>query len=142
MAEKHYAKHRILTQSKEFKALMDSQRRNRLYQVGNLLRTEVVRGMRGKRSGRRYFVPGTRRAYTASAAGERPAWRTGELARSYRTAPSRPSQITNDILVGSELDYALYLEKGTPNRPPRPHLYPAFQAIKDRVKQILSGGMA
>lgn len=87
----------------------------------------VVKTLRGSRSGKTYLVPGTEREYTASAPGEAPAVRTGDLRTSYRFVVKKGVG-----LVGSPLHYALDLEKGTYKVKPRPHLLASF--IKNRAK--------
>jgi hypothetical protein len=90
----------------------------------------VVKILRGPRTGKVYEIPGTNREYTASAPGEAPATRLGDLRTSYRFILKK-----NEALIGSPLHYALDLEKGTYRIKPRPHLTKAF--VKNR-KAILS----
>ena len=39
--------------------------------------------------------------------------------------------------VYSDMDYALFVELGTRNRPPQPYMYPAYQENKEFFKQRL-----
>ena len=100
-------------------------------------RTLTQEVLQGNRSGETYYVPGTRTVYVASKAGEAPASATGDLRRSYR-----PEVDINNLkaYVGSELDYASYLEQGTKRMDARPHLVPAMQRSFARVVAIISGG--
>lgn len=86
----------------------------------------------GARSGRVYRVPGTKRKYTASSPGQAPARVFGDLARSYKY------QVINGIgEVGSGMDKALWLEKGTTKMLPRPHLQPAYNKNSKAIKAEL-----
>lgn len=114
----------------------------RLFRAGARVQKAVFEKLQNAgqvRTGRTYFVPGTKTKYTASAPGEPPAWRTGTLARSYRLEPNLPSQIGTEILVGSELDYSVYLEKGTIFMEAREHLFPAYKSVEAEVRSILEG---
>lgn len=119
----------------------------------------IIKTLQGQRSGYTYPVPGTGRVvnaektlpngrtfyfrklegaryYTASAPGEAPASRTGDLRTSYRFQVK-----DNYAEVGSPLDYALWLEKGTSEMAPRPHIWPAFEAVKTRIESILGANV-
>lgn len=92
----------------------------------------VVRQLSGARRGRSYTLPVVKAKYQASAPGEAPATRTGDLRKSYgfRIQPYLAE-------IGSPLDYALFLEKGTRNMAPRPHLAPAYRNSMTRIHQAL-----
>lgn len=92
----------------------------------------IVRQLTGSRSGRIYRIPGTSRRYTASAPGEAPATRTGDLRTSYRFKVYQKSAV-----VGSPLMYALHLEKGTSKMAPRPHIAPALVANRPAIMAAL-----
>ena len=78
--------------------------------------------------------------YRASAAGEAPARRLGDLVRSIRVMPRfEPRRI--QARVGSTLDYALYLEYGTENMSPRPSLGPAKDRAMPKVLSIFAEGL-
>jgi len=90
----------------------------------------------GTRSGRFYNVPGTKKKYQASAPGEAPARRFGDLARDYK-----PYVKGFVGYIGAMLLYALMLEKGTSGKggmKPRPHLGIAFEKNKNEIIRILS----
>ena len=70
-------------------------------------RNQTVENLSGGRSGPTYRVPGTSVMYTASAPGEFPAVQTGRLKGSVRILPSG-----GDLLIGTDVEYGLYLEKG------------------------------
>lgn len=90
--------------------------------------------LRGTRSGRLYRVPGgVRQTYRASAPGEPPAPRTGELANSYDHAPM--NRYTR--LVGTPLERGRHLENGTSRMQPRPHFRSTLQRHMERLQRIL-----
>jgi hypothetical protein len=93
-----------------------------LKSAGNVGRNQIVKNLSGSRSGRSYRVPETQRYYTASAPGEYPAWRLGDLAGSYKV-----KQVKKDeVLIGSDKDHALALEKKPPNKGGREHCRPSL----------------
>lgn len=99
------------------------------------LHGEVLRVLRGPRSGEEYRVPGTQRTYTASAPGEPPASRLGDL----RTDYAAEKQNGESWFVGSRLEYARHLELGArkANLRPRPHLSVALGNMTRRIRAAL-----
>jgi hypothetical protein len=93
----------------------------------------VVKILTGARSGRIYQIPGTKKDYTASAPGEAPAVRLGDLRTSYRFVIKK-----YEGLIGSPLAYALDLEKGTSHMAPRPHLTAAYLKNRREIQSQLS----
>lgn len=71
--------------------------------------------------------------YRASAPGEAPASRTGDLRTSYRYRVQG-----NLAQVGTPLKYATALEKGTSKMAPRPHLRKAFNVNRQRILDALA----
>jgi len=98
---------------------------------------ELMQILSGPRSGRMYFVPGTKKLYQASAGGEAPARRTAALARSYRFEVE-PTGLYG--VVGTNNKYAADLEYGTSRMEKRPHLSTAFERTADAVKRLLARG--
>lgn len=103
----------------------------------NVWHSALMDLMRGTRSGRVYFVPGTRQPYTASAPGEPPAIRTGELRSSYRPVAEENRRGAVGRL-GTPLPRGLWLELGTRRMAPRPHLRPAGETALPRIRAHLS----
>jgi hypothetical protein len=113
--------------------------------AGNMIRNDVVARLGGKRSGRMYTVPGTKstkrrrggKKYRASKAGEAPAVRTGDLRRSIKVAHHRTAR-TARAEVGSDLVYAVFLEKGTRRLEARPFLRPALDTQASAIRDLFS----
>lgn len=116
---------------------LDDAQENRLLEAVTEWHAGVVEDMlTGTRSGREYRIPGSSRTYRASRPGEAPATVTGRLRSSYqfRVREDGGKKVGE---VGSPLDYALYLEKGTKRMAPRPHLVPAYYKREDNIKSAL-----
>lgn len=91
----------------------------------------------GDRTGREYRIPGSTRTYRASNPFEPPASPTGRLRSSYRFRTyETPRELVGE--VGSPLDYAEYLERGTRRMAPRPHLLPAYYSRESNIKDALT----
>lgn len=110
---------------------------------------ELTHVLSGSRSGKMYPVPGTRNSerqgtsrgegkkpkkvklYRASAPGEAPASRLGDLRTSYR--PIVEGRGFNAVgKVGTPLKYGPMLEHGTKKMAKRPHLSVAFELSKEK----------
>lgn len=88
-------------------------------------RNRVVKNISGSRSGRRYKVPRINVWYTASAPGEYPAVRLGDLKGSIRAV------VKGDTgYIGSDKEYALPLEKKAPSKGGRPWLKPSLDQAR------------
>lgn len=70
--------------------------------------------------------------YTASAPGEFPAQRLGHLRNSYQYKVLGEGFKAAGY-VGSDLDYAYFLEYGTSRMMKRPHLSEAFRTSKPKI---------
>jgi HK97 gp10 family phage protein len=93
---------------------------------------EVKRVLTGTRSGHTYRVPATKKTWIASAPNEPPAIRLGDLRQQYNYKVLGNG--FNAIgYVGNPLPYSAYLEFGTKNIAPRPHLRVAFKNTKEKV---------
>ncbi len=83
----------------------------------------------GIKTGRFYYRPKPKGGrYQASAPGEPPAIRSGNLLRSIKE--SFPSQLKGEITIRAP--YAIYLEEGTPKMATRPFVRPAINSVTDR----------
>lgn len=106
------------------------------------LRNSELRVLSGKRSGRVYRKPHTKKAvYTASAPGEPPAVRSGTLRRSFMpdSGVSRQSgSVTVRPYIVSDTRYAGYLEEGTRRMAPRPFRERVITEAKPEIMRIYS----
>lgn len=107
----------------EIRKSIKHQMESRAYRVANEIRNSALDVLRGKRSGRRYRVPGTKAYYTASAPGEPPAVRTGAFRLSWQPeALIEDGKYTSSIKTNQN-QLADWLENGTPGgqMAPRPY---------------------
>lgn len=102
-----------------------------------LVKLNVLQMLSHPGTGRQYKVPGTKGAYyIASAPGEPPAVRLGDLKRSIDTdVIVEADTITGE--VGTDREYGPMLEYGTMNILPRPWLRPSFEQSQAEVEDIL-----
>lgn len=142
------------------RTLLNTRRKENLLRATMTWHAAVIEELTGNRSGKTYPIPGTgqvnqvevttRRGYkmtvkklegatyyTASKPGEAPASRLGQLRQSYRFRVVGPNYMERGE-VGSPLDRALWLEKGTENMAARPHLAAAFDKRRREILQILA----
>lgn len=114
---------------------MESGVKKNVQNAAQLFIDELDITLRGDRSGKQYIVPGgSNRTYRASAPGEPPARPTGDLATSFTYVATSETR----YLVGSELKYGLYLEKGTKHMRPRPYFRRTYDEQRQRIKAVLS----
>lgn len=103
----------------------------------------LLKVMSGRRTGKVRRVPGTIAAtYTSSNANtnppEPPAVRLGILRASYMTSVD-PKALS--AYLGTDLDYGVYLERGTKFMIKRPAIEPAFERAKDKIIQSMVRGV-
>jgi hypothetical protein len=104
----------------------------------NEWRNAILRTLTGNRSGREYYVPGTHKKYTASAAGEAPASVTGGLRTSYEiVVKSDTEAIVTSGLKSGNYYLATMLEKGTKYMKPRPHFWISYDNNKDKIENAM-----
>lgn len=97
---------------------------------------QIKRTLTGQRSGRVYKVSKTGKPHIASAPGEAPAVRTGDLRASITTAPSPTT--TALYYVGSDKEYAPHLELGTKYMEPRPFFVDTINQVLRQLRAKLT----
>lgn len=98
---------------------------------------DAVKSMqRGAKSGRKYRLYQPNRNHQASAPGEAPSTDTGQLVGSIRTVDKAVASY-----VGSDLDYAEYLEFGTMDMQERPWLRPAVEKNRPFFSKRLAAAL-
>lgn len=122
---------------------------DRLVEALLFMTTEVKKTLRGGRSGRMYKVPGTRRRYRASAPGEPPARRLGNLVNSIEWRFDKSELVGAVGVHAQRAPYGAWLEFGhriirsgkvVGHVAARPFLRPTFQANAKKVREILLKG--
>jgi len=125
----------LISHFKEVAADIKKTAKERMGVAVNEVRNEVLLTLSGSRSGRIYKVPGTQRTYTASAPGQPPAQRLGELRQSISTeVEGQGKKVIGS--VGSNKKYAPMLEFGTKNMAARPWLRPTFEKKRKDIEEI------
>lgn len=105
----------------------------------NAIRNAELEVLRGKRSGRVYRKPHTKSHYTASAPGEPPARRTGNLRLNWNgtvESSSTGSGLRVTAVLGSQERYSTYLENGTRRMAPRPFKQPISEKAMPEIERI------
>lgn len=105
----------------------------------NAIRNAELEVLRGKRSGRVYRKPHTKSHYTASAPGEPPARRTGNLRLNWNgtvESSSTGSGLRVTAVLESQERYSTYLENGTRRIAPRPFKQPISEKAMPEIERI------
>lgn len=105
----------------------------------NAIRNAELEVLRGKRSGRVYRKPHTKSHYTASAPGEPPARRTGNLRLNWNGTVesfSTGSGLRVTAVLESQERYSTYLENGTRRMAPRPFKQPISEKAMPEIERI------
>jgi hypothetical protein len=109
----------------------------------NAIRNAELEVLKGQRSGRVYRKPYTKSAtYTASAPGEAPARRTGNLRMHWNGQVKSESAASGGIAIVAELEsqerYAAALENGTRHMAPRPFAEKIKEKAAPEIQKIYS----
>lgn len=114
--------------------------KSRGYRAANELRNAALQVLRGQRSGRVYKKPHSRTTtYTASAPGEPPAVRSGQLRVSWRPIAESEKEAGAIIIkpaIRTDKKYAPILQDGSKKMEPRPFEEPIIEKAKPKVKEI------
>lgn len=105
----------------------------------NAIRNAELEVLRGKRSGRVYRKPHTKSHYTASAPGEPPARRTGDLRLNWNgtvESSSTGSGLRVTAVLENQERYSTYLENGTRRMAPRPFKQPISEKAMPEIERI------
>lgn len=105
----------------------------------NAIRNAELEVLSGKRSGRVYRKPHTKSHYTASAPGELPARRTGNLRLNWNgtvESSSTGSGLRVTAVLESQERYSTYLENGTRRMAPRPFKQPISEKAMPEIERI------
>ena len=118
-------------------AKVDSTELVKLKQAGNKARNIAVTNLRNDppRTGHRYKKPGTNVYYTASAPGEYPARRFGDLAKNVRYK-IRGGALGRDAILGTDQEHGVWLEKKPESQGGREWLRPSLEEARPFVKEI------
>ena len=109
----------------------------------NAIRNAELEVLKGQRSGRIYRKPCTKKAtYTASAPGEPPARRTGNLRMHWNGQVKSENASSGGVSIVAELEsqepYADHLEHGTSKMAPRPFVERIKEKAMPEIQKIYS----
>ena len=131
----------VAAKVEEVSAKINRQVISRGVRAVNALRNAELEVLKGQRSGRRYRKYPFRSMYTASAPGEPPARRTGNL-RLHWTGDVKTEPHGKSVKVVAQLEsqesYAGYLENGTSSMAPRPFVDRIAEKAKPEIEKIYS----
>ena len=109
----------------------------------NAIRNAELEVLKGQRSGKVYRKPFTKKAtYTASAPGESPARRTGNLRMHWNGQVKSENAFGGGVAIVAELEsqesYAGYLENGTSKMAARPFVEKIKEEATPEIQKIYS----
>lgn len=108
----------------------------------NAIRNAELEVLKGQRSGRVYRKPYSKATYTASAPGEPPARRTGNLRMHWNGQVKSENASSGGVAIVAELEsqepYAGYLENGTSKMGPRPFVEKIKEEAMPEIQRIYS----
>lgn len=108
----------------------------------NAIRNAELEVLKGQRSGKVYRKPYSKASYTASAPGEPPARRTGNLRMHWNGQVKSENSSGGGVAIIAELEsqesYASYLENGTSKMAARPFTEKIKEKADPEIKRIYS----
>lgn len=105
----------------------------------NELRNAELEVLKGQRTGKRYRMPHRKTYYTASAPGESPARRTGNLRLRWNghvETEQSGGNTTVKAVLESDTKYATYLEHGTKKMAQRPIVDPITEKAAPKIIKL------
>lgn len=127
---------KLVFHTKEVVKSIEDAAAKKMAEATQAVRTQVLETLSGQRSGITYYVPGTRKRYTASAPGEPPAQATAELRQHIETSVGSEGKKVIGM-VGTDKIQGKMTEFGTRNMAPRPWLRISFEKALPKIKSIL-----
>ena len=118
---------------------MNTQARSRARRATNALRNSALDVLSGSGHGRTYRLPSSKATYVASAPGETPAVRTGDLRkkwRQYSLAKGKADGVEITARIKSDMPYSDYLDEGTSKMAARPYKQKVIDGAKPKIIQI------
>lgn len=118
---------------------MNKQARSRARRATNALRNSALDVLSGSGHGRTYHLPSSKATYVASAPGETPAVRTGDLRkkwRQYSLAKGKADGVEITARIKSDMPYSDYLDEGTSKMAARPYKQKVIDGAKPKIIQI------
>ena len=117
---------------------MDEVARHRMDKAVAIVQRKIYELFAGPKTGRTYYIPGTRTTYTASAPGEPPARATRELNEGIERDVSDDGKVG---IVGTNVKHGTAMEFGTRRGDrlpvePRPWLRPAFEQSEKEISEL------
>ena len=108
----------------------------------NAIRNAELEVLKGQRSGRVYRKPFSKATYTASAQGEPPARRTGNLRMHWNGQVKSENASSGGVAIVAELEsqepYAGYLENGTSKMAARPFVDKIKEEAMPEIQRVYS----
>ena len=120
---------------------LNQEARSRARRAVNVLRNSAMKVLAGERHGKKRRVPHTSRTYTASAPGEPPAVRSGNLRRNWRQYVLAESHLGGTRITArlkSDMPYSEYLEQGTKKMAARPYKQKVKDMALPKINEIYS----
>lgn len=118
---------------------MNKQARSRARRSTNVLRNSALDVLSGAGHGRTYRLPNEKGTYVASAPGETPAVRLGDLRkkwRQYSLAKGMADGVQITARIKSDMPYSDYLDEGTSKMAARPYKQKIIDDAKPQIIRI------
>ncbi len=131
----------IKQQADDIKKEISSQMLSRGVRAVNCIRNAELNVLKGQRTGRKYRKPYTKKStYVASAPGEAPARRTGNLRLHWSGEVDSKTNVNGTVHMTAQLKseerYSSFLENGTPKMAPRPFVDQIVEKAVPEIEKI------